>query len=571
MNDAGAESGVTTAARVRRMYGESAPAPAPSVKPASIWRRPLRDTLFVLVAVMLFDFFIYAALGGTGYGLLMACWGLGFFVITPQRRMLALPLLLLLLALGLRNIWQASALTVVLPPVCLLAMVAVQRAEITHWLEAMFSGLLALPSGIVEIWLHAGNVRRFAARPGAWRGLVGWLVPLFGALVVLLVFGSIFITANPVVARMWEWLSELLSLAEIFDKLLDILIPDFLRVVLWIFAALLTAGLLHPLDLLKSLHVSEEQKTRTAASPSELTGRTALFMLGTACLLFAGYILIDVNYLVIHAALPPGIGDSDYARGGTFWLTFALVLSTLFIGTATAQSELNSRWIRPVTRLAQAWVLLDLLMGLCVLGRVRFYIDLSGMTPLRIAGIVGTLMVMAGIATLGVKIARRRNLVWLIRRYTVVFLVGLSAFALLPRDSISSQYNVGRIMAGDNRPLMLLFRAPTPVESLTEYVALLEHPDPLVAQGMSAYLFERNSVLRKERDQLLDRDWREYQMARERALGALAEAAAAARLRHDERALVEMAKACNGYDDYRHNPADAWRTGQSSDLEWLDD
>ena len=388
---------------------------------------------------------------------------------------------------------------------------------------------------------------------------------------MLLLFGSIFVTANPVVALMWQRLRDFLALAELLDKLYDLLVPDFLRVVLWIFVAIVTAGLLRPARVLGTLLTNEEQVVRGFVPGAEVLGRTALVVLATACLLFAGYILVDGNYLVLQAKLPPGIGDSDYARGGTFWLTFALVLSTLFIGTATAEAMLSTRWYGPVKRLAQVWVGLDLLMGLCVLGRVRFYIVLSGMTPLRIAGIVGTLMVMAGVATLGSKISRRCNLVWLVRRYAVIFIVGLAVFALLPRDSISSAYNVWRVQAGDYRPLMLLFRAPTPVESLTEYVALLDHRDPLVAEGMAAYLCERHEALRPQYENAQRADWREYQMAFDRALRITTAAADADRLQYDEDALTEMAKACNGYDAATDGPNAAWRTGQSSDLEWIDD
>ncbi|HNW93864.1 MAG TPA: hypothetical protein PKM88_13225, partial [bacterium] len=112
------ESGSAVAAAMAGRM-ESAPAAVPTPPGAagqgpdngnapSRWERPVRDTLFILVAIVLFDFFIYGAVGGTGYGLLMACWGLGFYIMTPARRRESAALLVLLVLLALRNIWQAG-------------------------------------------------------------------------------------------------------------------------------------------------------------------------------------------------------------------------------------------------------------------------------------------------------------------------------------------------------------------------------------------------------------------------------------------------------------------------------
>lgn len=529
---------------------------------------PVRDTLFVLVSIFLADFLLYDTWGGTGYGLLLIAWAIGFLLVTPQRRREGVLLFLMAVALGLRNLWQTGLLPVLLPAACLAAGAAIQRLGTRPWLDAMFNGAVSVPAGLNEWGGHLRNIRRVVTRPGTRVSVTQWLVPAFGAGVVILIFGSIFVSANPVVERFWDWLWAALSLEELLRRLGEI-IPDFWQVILWGAAATATAGLLAPSRFLFGLGSIEDQRPRPATAGSDLAGRTALGALGAACLLFAAYILVDVNYLFIHAQLPPGISDSDYARHGTFWLTVALLLSTVFIGRATAESELASRWTKPIARLALLWIGLDLLMGVCVLGRIRYYILVSGLTPLRIIGLFGTFAVAAGVIVMGLKVRRRKNLVWLVRRYAVIFLVGLTAYTLLPRDTICSWYNVRRAAGGDLRPLMLLFRAPMPPESLPEYLALLDHPDPVVADGIAAYLAERRAALEREDAVRSDTDWRQHQWASTRARDALA--AAGDRLHPSYRALEELARACGGYNEVQHEVSEAWRTGQSSDLEWIDD
>lgn len=528
------------------------------------------ESVYVFISIVLFDFFLYTAFGGTGLGLLVAFWAAGFWLIEPARRRESLPLYVMAIALGLRNIWQTGFLLGTLPFICLAIGVMIQRGRVAHWLDGILVAVNNLPlHGVPGLGAHFRNARRFVTRGGGARHLAGWIVPVLGALLVLLVFGGIFVSANPVVERIWEEVKVWLSLEWLWQQFLDLIIPSPSRVLLWIGAAIVTAGLLAPSDAVH-LWEEEDQRSDSDADRSEITGRTSFLALCAACLLFAAYILVDLNYLLIRAELPPGISDSDYARRGTLWLTFALALSTLCIGLATAQSQLASRWIRPVTLLAQSWAVLDLLMGFCVIGRIEYYIDISGLTPLRIAGIFGTLMVVAGVIVMMLKIAGRKNLAWLIRRYVAVFVAGISIFALLPRDTACSLYNVRRVTNGDIRPLILLFRAPFPPEALPEYCALLDHGDPVVSAGIAAYLAERRQALPAAP---LGKDgesnWRRYQAARSRAENALN--AAGDRLRPDAGALAALARACGGYDEGRGAVAEAWRTGQSSNLEWLDD
>lgn len=548
---------------------DAAPSPPPSPP------LPLRETALFFASIVAFDFCMYPHVGGTGYGVFMILWAFGFRALSRDRPAETLPLFLLALGLAARNIWQTGFLAVVLAPMFVAATVVLQRTEIAHVLDALWAAVFSPIKGLGYAFLHLGNTGRLAKRAGGMRSLAGWFVPAFAGLAVLFIFGGIFVRANPVVERIWNWIYDTLSLQWVIDRIIEILTPNPIRIFYWCMAAVATAGLLAPVRLFEKAFAEESQHSTEAADESESSGRTSLVALAVACALFAAYIAIDVNYLWIRSELPPGISDSDYARHGTFWLTIALILSTLVIGVATAQSQLNSRWISSVRRLAQSWVALDLLMAACVLGRIRFYIDKSGLTPLRITGIFGTLVVVCGVAFMSLKIARRRNLAWLIRRYAAAYVAFLAVFTIIPRDTISSWYNVRRVRSGDVRPLILLFRSALPVEGLTEYVDLLDHSDPIVARGIAAYLAERRAAYAAEERKELEwrgereENWREVQIARSRAAAALADASP--RLRYDDEAVRALAEICGGVNDSDGRVEKAWKTGKRSDLEWIDD
>ncbi len=522
------------------------------------------ETIAVLLSIALFDFFLYRRLGATGFGLLMFLWSPLLFLSVPHRRQGAALPLTIAMVLGLRGTWQPGLLTTILPPLFLAIALAIARTKADHWLDALAA------TGHARVHLkrlteHVGNVQSWTrnARGGPWRD---WLIPVTLTCLAIGIFGSIFVAANPVIERAWEEITVLFRLSALLDWLVEFMIPSPTRVLFWLIAAAVTTVLIAPAAS-AILPRIEDQVVREGGKWSDTIARSALMILAAACLLFAVYIAVDINYLFIRSALPDGITDSTYARRGTFWLTLALALSTLCIGAATAESQLSSRWTRVISRLAQFWVGLDILMAACVLGRIHYYIDISGLTPLRMAGVFGTLIVIAGLALIGMKVSRRKNLLWLLRRYTVAFLAGLALFTLLPRDTLCSLYNVARVRGGDIRPLVLLFRASMPVESLPEYLALLDHPDPVIARGLSAYLAERWKAVRGSRQEV--QDWRQWRLARERAISRME--AAAPRFVLDQQALDELATACGGFNEATRRPMAAWSTGERSDLEWLDD
>ncbi len=477
---------------------------------------PLRllDLLTLLLAVVIADGFLYHEVGGTGYALAILSWTFLFWITAPVRRLRPAVILCLLLNLILAAglLWNAGFWSVVAPFTLLFGMAVITRSRHDHLLDgilvsaasAAFSPLRLAGHGLFVL----GGLRR--RREAVSQGALRYALPLSAALFIILVFGWIFSEANPVVSYWVGWF---------FEKLWDLveeILPDIPRLFLWGFTASLAAGLIKPFLAAPALCEKETQETPEAASSfTETLALTALFSLAAAVTVFLFYNLLDAVYLWGKASLPEGMTFSQYARKGAGWLTFALFLSTAVIGAASSQALRADRKRGWIVGLSWAWIALDLLLALGALRRIHLYVGYNGLTPLRMTGVFGVFIVTAGLAVMGMKIAAGRNFVWIVRRYVVVFLAGVSVYAVVPEEMISSGYNTRIVMRGNPAPLVWLFEEHTWLgrrridpEGLPPLTPLLDHPDPVIARGVAAYLEEE-----RERLELASRNegWRSWQ------------------------------------------------------------
>jgi hypothetical protein len=322
------------------------------------------------------------------------------------------------------------------------------------------------------------------------------------------------------------------------------------RLFLWGFIAWIAAGLIRPVFARSAVFAEEKQGPIESTTPAgDLGGLTALFVLGAAVLLFFLFNLVDVFYLWGKAALPEGVTYSEYARRGAGWLTFALFAATLLLGLASASFLRGYRGAVVIKGLSFLWILLGLVMALGVLRRIHLYIGYNGLTPLRITGVFGTLITSAGLLVMAVKIAASKNLSWVVRRYIVVFLVGVNAYAVTPEQALSARWNAARAIEGNLAPLAWLFESREvndnyriSAEALPWLVPLLDHPDPIVAEGMAAYLHDELQHLDYR---TANKGWRSYQISRANARSALERVRS--RLVKDPDAVSALREAVSSY------------------------
>lgn len=529
------ESGPVTTANESSGPGPEPPA-SPGTPPtlaalgASALGLPLRgvDSLALVAAIALADAFLYRELGGAGYALAVAAWTLLFWVTARTNRLH--PAVVLALALNLLMAagcaWNAGFWNAVAPWALLAALAVITRSRHAHTLDAILVGAFSAILGPVRLVGHAVQAASgFNRHKGHLaRGILRYAIPAAAAAAILLVFGWIFSRANPVVSYWVGWFFE-----RIWEIVKEIL-PDLPRLLLWGFAGSIAAGLLRPFLADIPFFAKEAQDDPVPPTPLvEMGALTAAFSLGAAVLVFLLFNALDAVYLWGKAALPAGITYSEYARRGAGWLTFALLLSTLLVGAASAQQFRGDRRFRILLALSWTWLALDAVLALGALRRIHLYVGYNGLTPLRMTGIFGILIVSAGLAAMGAKLAFARNMPWIVRRYVVIFLAGVSVYSVVPEELLAATWNTRVALAGNPAPLVWLFEEHTwdgrrrvDAEGVPALLPLLDHPDPIVARGVAVYLAEE-----RERWEAhgRNRGWRGWQGSVSSARSALASVA----------------------------------------------
>jgi hypothetical protein len=340
---------------------------------------------------------------------------------------------------------------------------------------------------------------------------VRWAAILVPLLVVGL-FALVFTAANPLLERWADLAWDILTSGSgtFFSPA---------RAGFWLLAALVAAGLLAPrvreLRLSEQLGPGHRIEGEIEAPTGSAVALSRNLFIGVN-LLFLAYNALDAIYLWAGTP-PPGIDHTTYAHRGTAWLTVSLLMATLVLGFVF-RGGMNARTAetRLVRTLGLVWAVQNIILAAGTFRRIEMYIDDSGLTVLRCLGIAGVLVVAAGFGLIIKKVVNRHTALWLLRSQFDVFVLALVVWTVLPIDTIVWSFNVARIEAGEERPLLHLFKQGVSAEGVVPLAALLDHPDPMIAQGVAARLVAlRDELAREER---AARRWTQAELARSRAL-----------------------------------------------------
>jgi hypothetical protein len=361
-----------------------------------------------------------------------------------------------------------------------------------------------LPSR-VKAW--ATGVRRMVPKTGLARVSV---LPIVIPAGLVAVFLGVFALANPVVARVlgtaWTALGSIVAF------------PSVGRMFLWLFALVVGISLLRP--ALRRTHRAENAPTTDEATTTALSiARNALVGLNV---IFFAYNAIDATYLWTGAP-PAGMHTQQYAHQGAFWLTVALLMLTAVIGVMFRGALAHDARAKLTRRLAFGWMGQGLVLALGTYGRIGIHIAKSGLSDLRIVGILGTSLVVCGVVLVGLKLRQGKTFGWLVRRQLDAFALTAIVYAIAPTHLVSASVNVARVTSGEYRPVLHAFRQSHETESAAALLPLLDHSDVRVRQGVAALLEDERQNLRKEVAR--QKTWRERDLTTWRALGKLDEAA----------------------------------------------
>lgn len=475
--------------------------PAPPPPPARG-----RELLAWLALIGLADLGIYQG-GGAGLATMIGGAPIALWLAAQSRtrsaRRTAITALLALVAL--RCLWHVDATTGAIG-----GALVVSFAIALHGQRAFVPELVA--SALATLAQATRHARVFFA--SAWRalprrrGAAAIVIPL--ALVAL--FGAIFAAANPVIGA---WVSAATSF------LVGDWAPEPVRWLCWATYAVAAAALLRP--VLRSIArldarlgiAHDAAPDARAPSPGHLAlARNGMLALNA---LFLGYNALDAVYLWA-GRVPDSVSFTKYAHEGVAWLSLAFVLSTVVIGAMfrgpIAQHIDGAR----ARKLAYVWAAQNLVLALGTFRRIQMYIVDSGLTELRIVGIVGTTLTIAGLAIVVIKLARRRTMLWMMRRQLDAFAIAVVAYTAAPTAAIATHYNVACIAEGRYEPLLHFFRQALPPEALPSMIPLLAHPNAVVREGVAVLLVENRDELRAKR---AASSWLDVDLSRARALAAI--------------------------------------------------
>lgn len=500
--------------------------------PAILLRRPApvrpRELVALIAIVALADMALYQRSGGAGLAVMFVAIPALLFAVanarSGSRRFAAISLLLALVA-G-RCLWQSSTGATALGMALLLAF-AIALAISRSFLPELAASALASMSGAARQLGRFGASLAPFARP-AWSRRASWAAFYIPAGLVV-VFGAIFAAANPVIQT---WLASVGDLFSGFGWA-----PSPLRFVFWGLCAVTAAGLLRP-ALRRIAFLDARLGLVEVSQPTGITppaSRLALARNVTIALnaLFLAYNAVDAVYLWGGRA-PSGVRHTEYAHAGTAWLTVAFVLSTVVLGALFRGPIEHDPRGKLARGLAYAWAGQNVILAAGTFRRITMYIAYSGLTELRIVGILGTSLATLGLAIVVYKVARRRTMLWVMRRQLDALAVAVAIFVVAPTASFAMRYNVARIQADQYRPLLHLYEQPIRAEAIPALLALLDHPDPVVRAGVAVIVESQRARLRADDERATS--WKDFELARYRALAALdADAARIANATPDDR------------------------------------
>ena len=271
---------------------------------------------------------------------------------------------------------------------------------------------------------------------------LGWALPLGLGLVFL----SLLVQANPV-AEIW------------LERAQEMRLPDLSRVLFWAGIAVLV----WPFLRLSALHQRLTPVTREALiGPRRLPAilnpeaiRRSLILFN---MLFAVQTGMDLTYLWGGASLPNGMSHAAYAHRGAYPLLVTALLAGGFALIARPFTAMD-----PLLRAAlMFWLAQTVMLVISSLLRLELYIEVYGLTRLRMAAGIWMGMVATGLGLTIWQVLRFRSAAWLLKRCAMLGLVTLYACMFLSFDRTIARYNLTHEVAHDPSYLCNLSPAALP-------------------------------------------------------------------------------------------------------------
>ena len=410
-------------------------------------RRPVLWRAGALVALLaLGDALFWGVLPGLALAVFaMACVAVAVLLVWPglQRERLFLAAgLTVLSVLPVVELVQPLSLIFLFLGIPLVVLILSGR-PLQLWLRAIWRFWLFGPihSLVESISLADGLV---GASPSADTGRFfnGWALPVgVGA-----VFTALLVEANPVAAH---WL---------INWKLDL--PDVSRVMMWTGLALIIWPVLSAQAFGPVLAPDRKSRRPRPRRTSRLINADSILRsLVLFNLLFAGQNAMDMAFLAGGVSLPDGLTYAEYAHRGAYPLLILALLSGAFALLARPFITLA-----PVVRtLLLIWVAQTIWLTCSSFLRLDLYVEVYGLTRLRIAAGLWMAMVAAGLVMILWQIAKAQSNRWLLLRVASLGAAVLYGCCFFSFDRAIAQYNLTHDVPRDWIYLRFLGEGAAPV------------------------------------------------------------------------------------------------------------
>ena len=478
-----------------------------------------REFTTIALSVPVFDALFYSQLGMAGFGTFLLLYPM-LLTLGASRQSGSqvnvggsLFLVALLLLAAIKACWLGNAVLTFCSVILLGAYAMSLQGLAPYALESfMFTVHAPFAALVAILTVYPNSMPTVSRIRFRWGGTLSTVLPI----IACLAFGTLFVLANPDVAKFFGD-----GVEQFFRHLgdwLTLLLPAPLRWLCWLSAVLCTAGLVRPLylePLIPEAESDEKEPDQFSASLIAAIRNSLVSLIA----LFTIYLIFEFATLWFRS-FPEGFYYAGYAHQGAFWLTMALALATAVLSMVFRQQATRDDSTSSLRRYAFIWSAQNLLLAASVYNRLLIYIDFNGLTRMRIVGLFGSAAVVAGFILVVVKIAQRESFYWLIQRQLWALLLTIFAFVLLPTDWFVMRHNARRVQQGDIAACMPIGVKPFDCQGVFPLLPLLECEDEQIREGVRARLASLYWEL-KQQEQDRVKHWTTVQWAPAAALSAL--------------------------------------------------
>lgn len=335
------------------------------------------------------------------------------------------------------------------------------------------------------------------------------LAPLILPVAAVLLFGLLFIWANPVLE----------SFATSFNgaSLFAVLTPD--RLTLWAVTSMIVWSLLRASAIYLPKGVDYQAEKVDGRIVGLFSAQSVLAALILCNGIFALQNGLDLAYLWAGEALPNGMTHAQYAHRGAYPLILTALLAGAFVLVALRRGA-PTEHDRHVRALIYLWLAQNVFLVASAMLRTLNYIEDYSLTLLRLSALIWMGLVALGLILIVARILAAKSGRWLINANALAAVGVLYAMAFADLSGAIANYNVRHAgnVGGRGQTLDMPYLAklgPAALPALDWFIARTrDTPQAYMARQFRGEL--HTELMRRQQD------WRSWTWAGQRLLASLA-------------------------------------------------